>query len=199
LKFRLKSQSAQVQPANLRTTSPFFCRENMVRVLEPAPKFKLKSTQGEIDLSKKISADGSGKWIVLFFYSGDFTSVCGTEVPEFARRLVDFRELNAEVLGVSADSIYSHEAWLKELQPKVEYPLLSDFKKEVCRAYDILDENSGEPLRGTFIIDPKGRIRFKMIIDPDLGQNVNEILRVLGGLQTGRPCPVNWTPGHATL
>ena len=112
---------------------------------------------------------------------------------------MDFKRLNAEVFGVSADSIYSHEAWIRQLQPKVEYPLLSDFKKEVCRAYDILDENSGEPLRGTFIIDPKGVIRFQMMIDPELGQNVGEILRVLEGLQTGKPCPVNWMPGQATL
>ena len=171
----------------------------MVKVLETAPNFKLKSTKGEIELSKIVSGDGSGRWVILFFYSGDFTSVCSTEVPEFARRLAEFRRLNAEVLGVSADSMYSHEAWLKELQPKIEYPLLSDFKKEVCRAYDILDDNTGEPLRGTFIIDPKGRIRFKMVIDPDLGQNVAEILRVLEALQTGKACPVNWMPGQATL
>jgi peroxiredoxin (alkyl hydroperoxide reductase subunit C) len=171
----------------------------LVKVLEPAPNFKLKSTKGEIELSKIISGDGSGRWVILFFYSGDFTSVCSTEVPEFAKRLADFRRLNAEVLGVSADSMYSHEAWLKELQPRIEYPLLSDFKKEVCRAYDILDDNTGEPLRGTFIIDPKGRIRFKMVIDPDLGQNVAEILRVLAALQTGKACPVNWMPGQATL
>jgi peroxiredoxin (alkyl hydroperoxide reductase subunit C) len=173
----------------------------MVRVLDPAPNFKLMSTKGEIELSKKLISEGSenGKWIVLFFYSGDFTSVCSTEVPEFARRHVDFQRLNAEVFGVSADSIYSHEAWIKQLQPKVEYPLLSDFKKEVCRAYDILDEKSGEPLRGTFIIDPKGRVRFQMMIDPDLGQNVAEILRVLEALQTDKPCPVNWMPGQVTL
>ena len=172
----------------------------MVRVLDPAPNFKLMSTRGEIELSKKLSSGGSqGKWIVLFFYSGDFTSVCTTEVPEFARRLTDFQRLNAEVLGISADSIYSHEAWIRQLQPKVEYPLLSDFKKEVCKAYDILDDKSGEPLRGTFIIDPRGRVRFQMMIDPDLGQSVDEVLRVLQALQTGKACPVNWTPGQATL
>ena len=173
----------------------------MVRVLDPAPNFKLMSTRGEIELSKQLSSEGAegGKWIVLFFYSGDFTSVCSTEVPEFARRHTDFQRLNAEVFGVSADSIYSHEAWIRQLKPKVEYPLLSDFKKEVCRAYDILDDKSGEPLRGTFIIDPKGRVRFQMMIDPDLGQNVAEILRVLEALQTGKACPVNWMPGEVTL
>jgi peroxiredoxin (alkyl hydroperoxide reductase subunit C) len=103
------------------------------------------------------------------------------------------------VLGVSADSIHSHEAWIRQLQPKVDYPLLSDFKKEICKAYDILDDKSGEPLRGTFIIDPKGRVRFQMMIDPDLGQNVAEILRVLEALQTGKACPVNWMPGQVTL
>jgi peroxiredoxin (alkyl hydroperoxide reductase subunit C) len=172
---------------------------HMVKVLDPAPDFKLMSTQGEIELSKRLASGGEGKWIVLFFYSGDFTSVCSTEVPEFAKRHSDFKRLNAEVLGVSADSIYSHQAWISQLQPKVEYPLLSDFKKEVCQAYGILDAKSGEPLRGTFIIDPKGRIRFQMMIDPELGQNVAEVLRVLEALQTGKSCPVNWMPGQATL
>ena len=92
----------------------------MVRVLDPAPNFKLMSTKGEIELSKKLASEvsGDGKWIVLFFYSGDFTSVCSTEVPEFARRYADFKRLNAEVFGVSADSIYSHEAWINQLQPR---------------------------------------------------------------------------------
>ncbi len=175
----------------------------MVKVLDSAPNFKLMSTRGEVELWKLLSNEGShsdgGRWIVLFFYSGDFTSVCSTEVPEFERRYADFKRLNAEVLGVSADSIYSHEAWISKMEPRIEYPLLSDFRKEVCRAYDILDEKSGEPLRGTFIIDPKGRVRFKMMIDPELGQNVNEVLRVLEALQTGKPCPVNWVPGQATL
>ncbi|HUK28047.1 MAG TPA: peroxiredoxin [Candidatus Acidoferrales bacterium] len=175
-------------------------RPNMVKVLDSAPNFKLTSTKGEVDLSTNLAREGyDGKWTVVFFYSGDFTSVCSTEVPEFARRYSDFLRLNAEVYGVSADSIYSHEAWIKQLQPKVEYPLLSDFKKETCRAYGILDDKSGEPLRGTFIIDPKGRVRFQMMIDPDLGQNVDEVLRVLQALQTGKACPVNWTPGQATL
>ena len=171
----------------------------MVKVLDPAPDFKLMSTKGEIELSKRFAGGDDGKWIVLFFYSGDFTSVCSTEVPEFARRYVDFKRLNADVLGVSADSIYSHHAWIQQMQPKVEYPLLSDFKKEVCQAYGILDEKSGEPLRGTFIIDPKGRVRFQMMIDPELGQNVAEVLRVLEALQTGKSCPVNWMPGQPTL
>jgi len=175
----------------------------MVKVRDPAPNFKQPSTKGEVELAKVLADEGSatheGRWAVLFFYPGDFTSVCSTEVPEFARRYADFKGLNAEVLGVSADSLYSHQAWIGGMETKVEYPLISDFKKEVCRAYDILDEKSGEPLRGTFIIDPKGNVRFKMMIDPDLGQNVNEVLRVLAALKTGKECPVNWMPGQNTL
>ncbi|MDA4118200.1 MAG: peroxiredoxin [Thaumarchaeota archaeon] len=176
----------------------------MVKVLDTAPDFKAMSTKGEVELSKVLSdrglpSDAGGRWVVLFFYSGDFTSVCSTEVPEFARRYEEFRGLNAEVLGVSADSIYSHRAWISGMERSVEYPLISDFKKDLCRAYDILDEKSGEPLRGTFIIDPKGSVRFTMMIDPDLGQNVEEVLRVLKALKTGKECPVNWMPGQDTL
>lgn len=173
----------------------------MVKVLDIAPNFKLDSTQGEIDLYSILDgvSDGKQKWSVLFFYSGDFTSVCTTEAPEFARQYQKFKELNTEVLGVSADSIYSHRAWIAQMKPEVKFPLLSDFKKEVCRMYDILDEKTGEPLRGSFIIGPDRRIRFKMMIDPELGQNVGEVLRVLQALQTGKSCPANWMPGNATL
>jgi peroxiredoxin 2/4 len=174
----------------------------MVKVLEVAPNFKLPSTQGDIELNSIINGSrygGEKKWLVMFFYSGDFTSVCTTEAPEFARQYAKFKELNAEVIGISADSVYSHNAWIAQLKPHVSFPLLSDFKKEVCRMYDILDENTGEPLRGTFIISPDGKIRFKMMIDPDLGQNVNEVMRVLQALQTGKSCPANWVPGNPTL
>lgn len=173
----------------------------MVKVLETAPNFKLDSTRGEIELNSILDGtrDGEKKWLVMFFYSGDFTSVCSTETPEFARQYQKFKELNTEVVGVSADSIYSHKAWIAQMKPEVQFPLASDFKKDVCRMYDILDERTGEPLRGTFIISPDHRIRFKMMIDPDLGQNVDEVLRVLQALQTGKSCPANWVPGKATL
>jgi len=107
-------------------------RENvLVKVWDMAPNFKLDSTRGEIELVKLLDGtNGNGsKWVIMFFYSGDFTSVCSTEAPEFARKYSNFQELNAEVLGVSADSVYSHRAWIANMKPEVQFPLLSDFKK----------------------------------------------------------------------
>src|ERR1700746_759070 len=99
--------------------------QGMVKVLEPAPNFRLMSTKGEIELAKLFDGEDSGqggKWVILFFYSGDFTSVCSTEVPEFSRKQSQFENLNAEVLGVSADSMDSHKVWISTMDQKIDYP-----------------------------------------------------------------------------
>jgi len=119
-------------------------------------------------------------------------------VPEFNRRLKDFEKFNAVVLGVSTDSVPSHEAWAKSLGG-IDYPLLADYNKEVSRAYEVLMESEGIALRGTFIIDPDGILKAISIYDTETGRNVNEFLRALSALQTKKPCPVNWQPGDATI
>lgn len=165
----------------------------MLQVLSPAPDFALLSSRKRTVALSQLK----GRWVVLLFYSGDFTSVCGSEIPAFSSRLQEFRKMGAEVFGISADSVYTHMAWLKELRGEVE--LLSDFTKEVCRLYGVLLENVGEPLRATFIIDPNGVLRYSLVCDPGIGRNVDETLRVLQALQTGKSCPVDWKPGDPTL
>lgn len=168
-----------------------------VRVGQNASEFTLQGIVG--DKFKDISLDEyKGKWVVLFFYPLDFTFICPTEITEFSKRDSEFKAKNTQVLGVSIDSVYSHRAWLKELG-NLNYPLLSDITKEVSRKYGVLLEDKGIALRGTFIIDPEGKLRYQLIHDLGIGRSVEEILRVLNALQTGELCPVEWKPGKSTL
>ncbi len=168
-----------------------------VQVGQKAPSFNMQGIfHGEIrDIHLE---DYAGKWVVLFFYPLDFSFVCPTEVIEFGERFDEFAELDAQVLGVSVDSVYSHKAWLKELG-ELKYPLLSDITKEISRCYGVLIEEKGISLRGAFIIDPEGMLRYQVVHDLNIGRSVDEILRVLKALQTGELCPVEWRPGKSTL
>ena len=132
-----------------------------VQVGQKAPGFKMQGIlKGEI---RDVHLDDyAGKWVVLFFYPGDFTFVCPTEVTEFSERSDDFSELGAQVLGVSVDSVYAHRAWLRELG-ELKYPLLSDMTREVSRSYRVLIEEKGIDLRGAFIIDPEGMLRYQVV------------------------------------
>lgn len=168
-----------------------------IRVGQNAPEFTLQGVVG--DKLKDVCLDEfKGKWVVLFFYPLDFTFICPTEITEFSKRDSDFKTANAQVLGVSVDSVFSHKAWLKELGI-LNYPLLSDITKEVSRKYGVLLEDKGISLRGTFIVDPEGKVRYQLVHDLGIGRSVEEVLRVLRALQTGELCPVEWKPGKKTL
>ena len=168
-----------------------------IKIGQNAPEFTLQGVVG--DKFKDVCLDEfKGKWVVLFFYPLDFTFICPTEITEFSKRDSEFKQLNAQVLGASTDSVYSHKAWLKELG-NLNYPLLSDITKEVSRKYGVLLEEKGIALRGTFIIDPEGKLRYQLVHDLGIGRSIEEILRVLRALQTGELCPVEWKPGKNTL
>lgn len=169
----------------------------MVQVSRPAPNFTLEGVAGKEFKDYSLS-DYHDNWVVLFFYPLDFTFICPTEITEFSRRHEEFKELNAEVLGISTDSVHSHRAWLKELG-SLNYPLLSDITHEVSRNYGVLLEEKGIALRGTFIIDHEGVLRYALYHDLGVGRSVKEVLRVLRALQTGELCPVNWEEGEETL
>jgi len=133
-----------------------------------------------------------GKWVLLFFYPLDFTFVCPTEIKELQSKIDDFKKLNCEVLTVSVDSTYSHEAWCKNDLGKLDFSMLSDITKRMSRDYGVLDENSGLSLRGTHIIDPGGRVQYSLCNNMKVGRNITEILRTLAALQTGEACLANW-------
>lgn len=168
-----------------------------LQVGRPAPKFNLEALVGE--KFERVSLDDyKGKWLVLFFYPLDFTFVCPTEIIEFSKRVKEFEELKATVVGCSIDSVYSHLAWTKELG-KLNYPLMSDITRDVSRDYGILIEDKGMALRGLYIIDPEGVLRYQVVHDLNVGRSVDETLRVLNALQSGELCQVGWKPGQKSL
>ena len=162
-----------------------------------APDFKLQGVMHEKFEDYKLS-DYRGKWVILFFYPLDFTFICPTEITGFTKHEAEFTKLNATVLGVSTDSVHSHKAWLKDLGP-LKYPLLSDMSHKVSAEYGTLVEEEGTALRGTFIIDPDGFVRYALYHDNGVGRSVKETIRVLEAFQTGELCPMDWTPGEKTL
>ncbi len=148
--------------------------------------------------------DYRGKWLVMFFYPADFTYVCPTEIIAMNERLQEFQDLDAEVLGISCDSVHSHKAWIQTPRSQnglggLAYPLAADFTKTVARQYDVLVEESGQTLRGLFIVDPDGILRYQVVRDMNIGRSVDETLRVLEALQAGGLCPADWRPGDALI
>jgi peroxiredoxin (alkyl hydroperoxide reductase subunit C) len=149
-------------------------------------------------------SDYRGKWLVLFFYPLDFTFVCPTEILAMDDRYEDFKDLGAEIVGVSTDSVYSHRAWINTPRDQnglggLRFPLASDITKRVSRSYGVLLEDEGIALRGLFIIDPEGKVRYQVVHELNVGRSVDETLRVLQALQTGELCGANWEPGQGFI
>lgn len=172
---------------------------------KPAPNFEMESTKNLETLDEKVKlSDYEGKWLVLFFYPLDFTFVCPTEITALSDRYDEFQDLDADILGVSTDSKFSHRAWIKTPRDEnglghINYPLGADTTHQVSRDYGVLIEEEGVALRGLFIIDPQGIVRYQVVTDNDVGRSVDETLRVLQALQTGGLCPADWKPGQKTL
>jgi peroxiredoxin (alkyl hydroperoxide reductase subunit C) len=178
------------------------------QVGQPAPNFTVKGLVGD-----KIQAfsldDYEGKWVVLFFYPGDFTFVCPTELVAVAERYQEFQDVGVEVLGFSVDSPHVHKAWQEhELSKMVEggipYPMLSDKGGEVGEMYLVYDPEEGIDLRGFFIIDPDGILQVAEVLNEAMGRDVDEMLRLIRGAQyvysrRDEALPACWQPGQQTL
>merc|ERR1711974_20503 len=182
--------------------------QNMARVGCPAPDFSCNALVGSDFKEVKLS-DYKGKYLVLFFYPLDFTFVCPTEILEFSKRAADFRKVGCEVVGASVDSEFCHLAWTKTsradggLGGPLDIPLLADITKSVSSSYGALLGDAGITMRALYVIDDKGVVRHITMNDPPVGRNVDEVLRIVQGYQFtdkhGEVCPVNWTPGSATM
>jgi len=175
------------------------------KVGQPTPDFDMPSTKNIEKLNENVKlSDYRGKWVVLLFYPLDFTFVCPTELTTFSDRYEDFEGIGAEVIGVSTDSVHSHRAWLKTPRDKggvegLKYPLASDITKRVASDYGVLIDDKGIALRGLFVIDPEGILRYAVIHDLNIGRSAEETLRVIQALQTGGLCQAEWRPGQETL
>ena len=176
------------------------------QVQKSAPEFTADAVVDGAFKSVKLS-DYRGKYVVLFFYPLDFTFVCPTEIIAFSDRNGEFAKRNCQVLGVSVDSKYSHDAWIKTPRSQgglgeLKYPLVADITKKIASDYGVLLEG-GVALRGTFVIDKDAIVRHITINDLGLGRSVDETIRVLDALQFveqhGEVCPAGWTPGGATI
>lgn len=177
----------------------------VAKVGQPAPDFNMASTKNLETLAENVKlSDYAGKWLILLFYPLDFTFVCPTELTAFSDRLEELQGIGAEVIGISTDSVHSHRAWIKTPREQngvadLQYPLASDITGEVAAKYGVLIENEGIALRGLFIIDPNGVLKYSVVHDLNIGRSVDETLRVLNGLQTGGLCAADWTPGQENL
>lgn len=162
----------------------------------PAPDFDVTGVLNG-QTQKFRLADFKGSWLVLFFYPADFTFVCPTEIIGFQQRLGDFSAIGARLAAVSVDSAQSHLDWSRELGG-LAFPLLSDPGRLMSRSYDVLNPDDQRAYRATFLISPQGRISYLTVSPMNVGRSVDETLRVVKAMQTGRLCPADWRPGEPT-
>ena len=176
-----------------------------VLVGKPAPDFTCAAVlgNGEIVESFTLSEVAKGKYTVVFFYPLDFTFVCPSELLAADHRMDQFRKLGVEVVGVSIDSHFTHNAWRNTPVEKggigpVGYTLAADINHDICRGYDV-ESSGGVAFRGTFIIDKNGIVRSQLVNDLPLGRNFDEVIRLVEALQFheehGEVCPAGWKKG----
>ena len=151
-------------------------------------------------------ADVKGKWSVFFFYPADFTFVCPTELGDMADLYPEFQKLGVEVYSVSTDTHFTHKAWAdaSETIKKITYPMIGDPTGAITRGFDVMTEEAGLALRGTFVVNPEGQIKVAEIHDLGIGRDASELLRKVRAAQyvashPGAVCPAKWSEGAETL
>jgi peroxiredoxin (alkyl hydroperoxide reductase subunit C) len=156
-----------------------------------------------VDVTEQTVA---GKWSVFVFYPADFTFVCPTELEDLADHYAEFKKLGVEVYSVSTDTHFAHKAWhdTSDAISKVSYPMLGDPTHQLSRNFDVLIEEEGVALRGTFVVNPAGEIKVLEIHDNGIGRDASELLRKVKAAQyvaahPGEVCPAKWQEGAKTL
>jgi peroxiredoxin (alkyl hydroperoxide reductase subunit C) len=192
----------------MHTETPAMAESTLTPRLElngPAPDFEANTTAGMV----KLSTYQPGKWLILFSHPADFTPVCTTEFMEFAKRADDLERRNVALIGNSIDSVFSHIAWMRNIEEKfgvkIPFPVIADLDQKVARLYGMVHKPSSDTatVRCVFIMDPKRTVRAMIYYPLNVGRNVDEIVRVVDALQTadkhGVACPANWTPGQDVI
>jgi len=148
----------------------------------------------------------AGKWSVFVFYPADFTFVCPTELEDLADHYEEFKALGVEIFSVSTDTHFSHKAWhdSSDAIGKVKYPMLADPTHQLARNFQVLIEEEGLALRGTFVVNPEGQIKAMEVHDNGIGRDAKELLRKVKAAQyiaknPGEVCPAKWEEGAKTL
>lgn len=169
------------------------------------PEFKAQAYhKGEF--KTVTDKDLAGKWSVFFFYPADFTFVCPTELVDVAEKYEEFKKMGVEIYSVSTDTHFTHKAWhdTSDSIKKINYPMLADPTGALSRAFGVYIEEEGLAHRGTFLIDPDGRVKLAEINDGGIGRNAEELMRKVQAAQFVRAnpnqvCPAKWKPGAETL
>ena len=150
--------------------------------------------------------DVLGKWAIFFFYPADFTFVCPTELVDVAEKYEELKKMGVEVYSVSTDKHFTHKAWhdASESIRKIKYPMLADPTGHLTRAFGVMVEDEGVAYRGTFVVNPEGKIKIAEIHDNGIGRNAEELVRKVKAAQfvathDGEVCPANWQEGEETL
>ena len=178
---------------------------------DTAPSFTATTTQGQINFPD----DFKGKWVILFSHPADFTPVCTTEFMTFATMEEEFKAMNVQLIGLSIDSLYSHIAWLRTIQEKIDYkgmknvevkfPLIEDISMNVAKKYGMIqpNESATQAVRAVFVIDPEAKIRTILYYPASTGRNFQEIKRIVVALQKADKeqiaTPADWQPGDDVI
>lgn len=151
-------------------------------------------------------ADLKGKWSVVFFYPANFTFVCPTELEDLADNYAEFLKLGVEVYSVSTDTHFSHKSWhdTSDAVKKISYTMIGDPTHAISRNFEVLIEDAGLADRGTFVVDPDGKIQLVEITAGGIGRDAKELLRKVRAAQyvashAGEVCPAKWKEGEKTL
>lgn len=185
-----------------------------IRIGSQAPNFVAPTTAGELDFHQYLG----NSWGVLFSHPADFTPVCTTELGAFSQLQPEFDARNVKLIGLSAESVKSHNEWVADIEEvalggkKFTFPIIGDETKEVAYKYDMVDEEgfkalqSGGPIftiRSVFVIDPKKTVRLILTYPASCGRNTSEVLRVVDALQKadakGVATGVNWVEGDDVI
>lgn len=172
--------------------------------LQPFTAQAYDPSKGEF--AEVSEADLAGKWAVVFFYPGDFTFVCPTELGDLADHYAELQDLGVEVYSVSTDSHFVHKAWHSESEEvgKVQYTMLGDPNLQLTRNFQVEREGAGQADRATFLIDPNGTIQYIEQTAEGIGRSASELLRKIKAAQyiaahPGEVCPAKWEQGDETL
>lgn len=167
--------------------------------------FKVQSFVNN-EFKEVTKKDVLGKWSVFFFYPADFTFVCPTELGDLADSYAKFQEIGCEIYSVSTDTHFVHKAWADATETigKIKYPMLADPTGTLTRNFEVMIEEEGLALRGSFVVNPEGVIKAYEIHDNGIGRNAEELLRKVQAAQFvaehgDQVCPAKWQPGAETL
>ena len=196
------NNDAQVQPHQQQLK----ILNNMQTIINSLlPEFNVQAFQNG-EFKTVTNEDVKGKWAVFFFYPADFTFVCPTELVDLAEKYEELKKMGVEVYSVSCDTHFVHKAWhdVSDSIKKINYPMLADPLGVLAKGFGVFIEEAGMAYRGTFVVDPEGKIKIAEIQDNSIGRNAEELVRKVAAAQfvasnPGEVCPAKWKQGAQTL